>query len=137
QRTFMGRITLLLFLIAALVTACAQSPQAAPTPTELPTPEATATNTPPPEPTPLPSVLELTRATDPSQQAFLSVAHAATSVPIFDVYVERLAIATNLNFGQATQPSGIVAGEYFLRVVPNGVRPDAGQILYETQLKLE
>lgn len=133
----MGRITLLLFLIAALVTACAQSPQATPTPTESPTPEATATNTPQPEPTPLPSVLELTRATDPSQQAFLSVAHAATSVPIFDVYVERLAIATNLNFGQATQPSGIVAGEYFLRVVPNGVRPDAGQILYETQLKLE
>ena len=133
----MGRITLLLFLIAALATACAQAPQATATPTESPTPEPTATNTPLPEPTPLPSVLELTRATDPSQQAFLSVVHAAAAVPIFDVYIERLAIGTNLNFGQSTQPAGIVAGDYFLRVVPNGVRPDAGQFLYESPIGIE
>jgi hypothetical protein len=133
----MARITVFVILIAVLASACAPAPQVIPTPTESPTPEPTATNTPLPEPTPLPSVVELTRATDPSQQSFLSVAHAATSVPIFDVYVERLAVATNLNYGQATQPSGIVAGDYFLRVVPNGVRPDAGEVIYETQISLK
>lgn len=133
----MGRNTMVVFLIAVLVSACAPTSPATPTPTETPTPEPTATHTPLPEPTPLPRVLELTRATDPSQQAFLSVAHAATSISIFDVYVERLAIATNLNFGQSTQPSGIVAGDYFLRVVPNGVRPDAGEVIYETQLSVK
>jgi hypothetical protein len=132
----MGRILLLICLIAAFASACAPAPEVVPTPTETPMPEPTATNTPLPEPTPLPSVLELTRATDPSQQAFLSVIHAAAGVPIFDVYVERLAIATNLNFGQSTQPSGIVAGDYFLRVVPNGVRPDAGEILFESPISL-
>jgi hypothetical protein len=133
----MGRIFMLIFLIAALASACASAPQAAATPTESPTLEPTATNTALPEPTPLPSVLELTRATDPSQQAFLSVIHAAAGMPVFDVYVERLAVASNISFGQSTQPSGIVAGEYFLRVVPNGVRPDASQFLYETQLGLK
>ena len=125
-------ITILCFLTTA---ACTSAPAPTATPTEIPieTPPPTATLL--PEPTPLPSVLELTRASDPSQQVFLSVVHAADA-PIFDVYIERLAIATNLSFGQATQPSGIVAGEYFLRVVPNGVRPDAGEILYEMQLQL-
>lgn len=132
----MRRIGLLILLIAA-VTGCAAAPEITATPTETPTITPLPTQTPPPEPTPLPSVLELTRATDPSQQAFLSVVHAAFDVPIFDVYVERLAIATNLNFGQFTQPSGIVAGDYFLRVVPNGVRPDAGEILYETPIALK
>ena len=119
-----------------LVAACSSTPEPTPSPTQTPPPTLTPTRTPPPEPTPLPSVQELTRASDPSQQAFLSVVHAADA-PIFDVYVERLAIATNLNFGQRTEPSGIVAGDYFLRVVPNGFRPDAGEILFETQVTFQ
>ncbi len=132
----MRRICLTIILLAIL-TGCATAPEAVATPTVTPTIAPSPTRTPPPEPTALPSVLELTRATDPSQQAFLSVVHAAFEVPIFDVYVERLAIATNLSFGQYTQPSGIVAGDYFLRVVPNGVRPDAGEVLYETPITLK
>jgi hypothetical protein len=125
-------------LLALLVVAACTPASIAPTvtPTLVPTATPTATSTPLPQPTPLPRVLELTRATDPSQQAFLSVVHAAFDAPTFDVYVERLAIGANLSFGQHTQPSAIVAGDYFLRVVPNGVRPDAGNILYETQLSL-
>ncbi|MAS34428.1 MAG: hypothetical protein CL610_10500 [Anaerolineaceae bacterium] len=132
----MRRICLFAFLMI-FAAACASTPEPTATPTETPLPTLTPTATLPPEPTPLPSVQELTRATDPSQQAFLSVVHAAAGAPIFDIYVERLAIAANLNFGGSTQPSGIVAGDYFLRVVPNGVRPDAGEVLYETQLSLE
>ena len=119
-----------------LVAACTTTPEPTPTLTATPPPSPTLTRTPPPEPTALPSVQELTRASDPLQQAFLSVVHAADA-PIFDVYVERLAIATNLSFGQHTEPSGIVAGDYFLRVVPNGVRPDAGEILFETPVSFK
>ena len=119
-----------------LVAACSTTPEPTPSPTQTPPPTLTPTRTPPPEPTALPSIQELTRASDPSQQAFLSVVHAADT-PIFDVYVERLAIATNLNFGQRTEPSGIVAGDYFLRVVPNGMRPDAGEILFEAPVTFQ
>lgn len=121
-------------LIAAACTTTPPVPTLIPSETPLPTP--TLTRTPPPEPTALPSVQELTRASDPSQQAFLSVVHAADA-PTFDVYVERLAIATNLNFGQHTEPSGIVAGDYFLRVVPNGIRPDAGEVWFETPISFK
>ena len=130
------RQALFLGLVFALITACSPDVEPTATPTLTPTEAPTPTST-PPEPTPLPSVLELTRATDPSQQAFLSVVHAAADAPTFDVYIERLAIAANISFGQHTQPSALVAGEYFLRVVPNRERPDSGEYLYEAPIALQ
>ena len=122
-------------ILIILMTGCASTVEPTATPTPTGTPTSTPTATPLPQPTALPSVLELTRASDPSQLAHLSVIHAA-DVPTFDVYVERLAVATNMSFGQSTQPSNIVAGEYFLRVVLAGVRPDSGEFLYEAPIAL-
>jgi hypothetical protein len=43
--------------------------------------------------------------------------------------MELLAVATNLNFAQNTEPSGIVAGDYILRIVPAGNAPTDGPLL--------
>jgi Domain of unknown function (DUF4397) len=115
----MGYLQRVLFilLILLLVAAC-DTPTPEPTATllETPTQNPTATLTPPPQPTPLPRAIDMTRATDPSQQAYMRVIHAAPDVPTFNVFVDRLAVATNLSYTQSTEPSGIVAGDYTLRV---------------------
>lgn len=123
-------------ILIVIIAACTPAPQPTATPLPTETPTTPPTETPLPEPTALPSVLELTRASDPSQLAQISVIHAADA-PVLDVYIERLAVATNMSFGQSTQPSSIVAGEYFLRVVLAGVRPDSGEFLYESPVALQ
>jgi hypothetical protein len=135
--TYRHPIPYILLLVLVACSTISPAPTATPTHTAVPTATPALTATPLPEPTALPRVAELTRATNPAEQAFVSAIHAAPTVDTFDVYLERLAIATNLSFGQFTQPTGIVAGEYFLRVVPQRVRPDAGQVLYETKLNLQ
>lgn len=117
----MGHIwrVFLIILLLLLVAACdTLTPEPSATPTETPTLTRTVTPTPLPQPTPLPRAIDLTRATDPAQQAYMRVIHAAPDAPTFNVFVERLAVATNLSYTQSTEPSGIVAGDYMLRVVP-------------------
>jgi hypothetical protein len=48
------------------------------------------------------------------------------------VYIELLAVATHLNFAQSTEPSGIAAGDYVLRVVPAGSTPTDNPLLEQT-----
>ncbi len=128
----MRRLSWILVLGLFLLAGC----QSQVLPTLIPTATEPPTATPPPSPSPLPSVVELTRADDPSQLAYVRVVHAAPDVPTIDIYVERLAIGTNLDFGAATEPANLVAGDYFLRVVPRGIRPDAGESLLEVPLSL-
>lgn len=130
---------LILLLLVALLAACEGTPPTpTATPTETPAPTQTPTHTPPPMPTSLPSVLELTRADDPTHQAFVRVVHAAPNLPTLDVFIERLAIGTNMSFTHYTEPTAIVAGEYFLRVTHQGGRPDnAESVLFETQISIQ
>ncbi len=130
-----------LFLLTFALTACASqtvvsTPTATATETATVTLTPTITNTPLPTPTSRPSALELTRANDPAQQAYVSLVNAVPELMAVDVYVERLAIATNLNYGRSTQSSGLVAGDYQLRVVPNGTRPDEGPLYYDGTLSV-
>ena len=128
----MRRLSWLLILGLFLLAGC----QSQALPTLIPTATEPPTATPPPTPSPLPNVVELTRADDPDQLAYVRGVHAAPDVPTMDVYVERLAIGTNLDFGAATEPANLVAGDYFLRVVPRGIRPDAGESLLEVPISL-
>lgn len=126
----------LLMIVFLLTVACSPPPlptlvPVSPEPTESPAP------TPLPTPSPLPSVTELTRASDPSQQAYVRVIHAAPQVPTIDIYIERLAIGANMDFGTSTEPTAIVAGDYFLRVLSRGVRPDSGEAILETAFSLQ
>lgn len=126
------RVLSILFILL-LVSACdTVTPEPAAAPTETPTLTPTVTATPLPQPTPLPRAIDLTRATDPTQQAYMRIIHAAPNAPTFNVYVERLAVATNLSYTQSTEPSGIVAGEYTLRVIPSGTRLDESSAIFET-----
>ncbi len=115
--SYLRRVLFILFVLL-VVAACdtPATPDPPPTPTETPTLTPTITSTPLPQPTPLPRAIDMTRATDPSQQAYMRVIHAAPDVPTFNVFVDRLAVATNLSYTQSTEPSGIVAGDYTLRV---------------------
>ena len=108
---------LLLILLAACATAQTEPTV---TPTLTPTLTPTVTNTPAPTPTRPPTALELSQAADPSQQGYISAVSVASDNLPFDVYIDRLAIATNLDFGRSTLPSGIVAGEYMMRLIPSG-----------------
>lgn len=125
-----------LLILLLILTACAAQPDPTPTPTPTLTPTPTPTATPVPPPTARPSALELSRAEDPSQQGYVRLIHAAPDTPTVNLYIERLAVATNLSFGQNTEPTGIVAGTYTARIVPSGSRPDEGPILYEGPLEI-
>jgi hypothetical protein len=126
---------LMFVLIGLLLAACASAaPEPSATPTLTPSPTPTATATPFPTPTPRPNVVQLTRASDPAQQAYVSVINGAAA--IFDVYIERLAIASNLSFGNYTLPSAIVAGDYVVRVMDQGLRPDEHPPLYESPVQI-
>ncbi len=110
---------------------------ALPTVTPSHTPEP-ATATPIATATPEATLAPLPRsiADDPNQQAYIRVAQAIPQLPIVDVYIERLSIATNLRYGLATGQAGIEAGTYTLRVVPSGNRYNEEPIL-ETQFMIE
>ncbi|MBZ0291908.1 MAG: DUF4397 domain-containing protein [Anaerolineae bacterium] len=132
----MRRFRHLLMIVLLFAVACSQQPLPTLIPTASPEPTEPPTATPLPTPSPLPSVTELTRASDPSQQAYVRVIHAAPDVPTIDIYIERLAVGANMDFGATTEPTGIVAGDYFLRVLPRGARPDSGEELLETEITL-
>lgn len=117
-----GRLCVLVCLF--LLAACGQAtPEPLPTlvdlATETPTSEpATPTNT--PEPSPTAGRLPRAVALDPAEQAYVRVVHAAPDTPTIDVFIELLGIAFDLEFSRFTDPSGITAGDYELRVVPSG-----------------
>jgi hypothetical protein len=95
-------------------------PTSAPTdaPTDAPTQTAVPTDVPLAIPTDL--IIPRTSAENPNDQAFLRTIHTSPDLGIVDVYIESLAIATNLDFGRFTEREGIVAGRYTLRILPTG-----------------
>jgi hypothetical protein len=59
-----------------------------------------------------------TSASDPTQQVYLRMIHAAPGIPSVSIFIEALTFASNLEPGTATPPTGIVAGSYAVRVEP-------------------
>ncbi len=130
-------LSLVLSLLLILASCNTAEPAPTSTPTLTPSLTPTVTNTPAPTPTSRPSALELSQAADPSQQAYISaVSVVPDSVP-FDVYIDRLAVATNLDFGRSTLPSGIVAGDYTLRLIPSGTGYNADTALLEAPISIK
>ncbi len=133
-----------LLLIALVMTACDTSTPEPPPPTlaSMPTPTSTHTQTPTPAAsptltvTPSPTaIMPQSVANNPADQAYIRVVHAAPDTPTIDVYIERLAVASNLNFTTVTGQVGIAAGNYKMRVVPSGNRLD-DDLLLESELSL-
>ena len=113
-------VVVLLLLVSGLVSACGQT-EAPPTPlppTEAPTsePTPTATHTPIPAPSLTPVPRPRTVAENPADQAYLRAANAVPDLSGIEFVVNGVAVASQLNYGRATDPSGIVAGEYTLVV---------------------
>ncbi len=119
----MRRLTIwiLLLVVAAAVSACDQteaSPTPPPPPTAAPTeqPTATASDTPVPPPSLTPVPRPRTVAENPAEQAHIRAANAIPGLDRIEFVINGVAVASQLNYGQATDPSGIVAGEYALEV---------------------
>lgn len=124
---------LLTFLIG--IAACTPSvPEPPATIFELPS--ETPTITPTPEPTSTPGIVPETIATDPNQQAYLRIIHAAPDTSSVDVNVEMLTIIRNLRFQMESGPLGLVAGDYALRVMRTDAAPDENPILAETRISI-
>jgi len=132
---------LILILFSLVVVACTPSDEPIPTlipvststpveATNTPIPTATATSTPQPTPN-----IPRTLAQSPNEQAYLRVIHAAPSLLGIDTYIEDLNVASSMNYGQFTDQSGIVAGDYTIRVVASGGRL-ADSVLAETDVSI-
>lgn len=126
---------ILLLSIALFAAACDSGAPAVPTTVATDAPTAAPSDTPQPTPTIRPRAVDLTRATDPAQQAAMRIVNAAPDTPPLQVYIERLTVATNLAFGQSTLPSGIVEGDFKLRIVPSGSRLDEDTPLLEADFR--
>lgn len=85
-------------------------------PTSPPTQTAAPTLEPLPQPTDL--IIPQTDAVNPNDQAYLRTIHASPDLGFVDVYIEALAIGTNVGYGRFTEREGIVAGRYKLRILP-------------------
>lgn len=123
------RIISVFLLVAVILAGCANintDDEGIPTQISLPThaptdaPTQTAAPTDVPLPTPTDLIIPRTTAENPNDQAFLRTIHTSLDLGIVDVYIESLAIATNLDFGRFTERNGIVAGRYTLRILPTG-----------------
>lgn len=106
---------------------CANTePEVIPTQVNLPTAEPTLLQTDTPEPTdippPTPTALFIpdTVADDPDEQAYMRVINATAELGIVDVYVEALAIATNLSYGVYSDREDIASGRYKVTILPSG-----------------
>lgn len=102
-------------------------------PTGAPTQTAAPTDIPPILPTDL--IIPRTDAENPNEQAYLRTINASPDLGIVDVYIESLAVATNLGFGRFTEREGLVAGRYKLRILPTGSFV-TDQALYEEVLTI-
>ncbi len=124
---------ILFFVMAACQPATPEPPTLIPfPPTETPTiipPTAEG-------PTPTPPFVPRTTSSNPSEQAFLRLVHAAPDTPNVDVYVELLSVAVDLGFTRFTDQSGIVAGNYNLRIVPAGASVES-EPLYQTPISIQ
>lgn len=118
---------LYLLLLMLILAACqAQDPlptvipptQVPATPTEAAaTASATLTRTPRPTLTPV-ATLPQTTSTDPDQQSYLRIIHAAPNTTGLDFYLDNLRLTSFLPYGQYVDRLSIVAGTYTLRALP-------------------
>lgn len=123
--TMQIRLLSIVSLLWLFVTACTTTSPPTPTPTITFTPEPTLTPTATftPAPTTPPIIIPNTEAQNPADQAYLRVVNAAPNSTKLDVYIEMLAIGTNLAFKQFTGQVGIEAGEYIIRITQTGGQP--------------
>jgi hypothetical protein len=115
------RIAVLMMVI--LLAACDSGGDPPPTTVSIPTDTPTETSIPLTEtPTPTPLVQPRTTALDPADQASVRLIHAVPGLPPVSFFIEALSVAPNLNFGQVTGVTSLEAGEYNLRIMPQGER---------------
>ena len=115
-------------LLVVILTGCASTntdntiPTQAGLPTSEPTlaPTQTAIPTDIPMATPTELVIPNRVAENPNEQAYVRVVNSTSLIGIVDVYIESLAIATNLNIGDFTEREGIASGRYKLRILTTG-----------------
>ena len=108
------RMWILFVLVATIIVACdsSSSTPAPPTGTPIPTETVTPTPTNTPRPTVTPVLIPQSFASDPSDQVYLRLVNAGMELPPLTVNIEGLLIASGLEFGVASFPTGITAGEY-------------------------
>lgn len=114
---------LLLIILAVIFAACdtQETPSPLPTSTTVaPTALPTATFT--PSPTNTPAFIPSTNADTPENQAYLRVVHAVPGIESIDAYIEARSLAFNLPYATYTEPVGIAAGDYMLRIQASGSR---------------
>lgn len=117
----MRTLNRILILLVVILTACeSATPQPTITPTTAPTLTSTPTRT--PEPTSTPAFIPPTTADTPENQSYLRLVHAVPGIPSIDAYIEARSLAFNLSYGAYTEPTGIPAGDYILRIQPSGTR---------------
>jgi len=115
----MARTKALYWIVLLLImSACSGTPNAVPTlpPTAPPVPTSTHAPTREIVPTAVP--------TDVPPPAHLRIIHAAQGAPTLTIYAGFNAIATNLDAGQATDPTTLAAGDYVLKALPSGSNPN-------------
>lgn len=127
---------LLVLIVAVLLGACQTQPVSV-TSTGAP-PEADIVSTPtsiptdippPPRPTigftPRPTIVPVGRfATDPATMAYVRLVHAASDIDNIDVYIEDLAITSNMARYSSTGRTNVQAGEYTVTVTQYGAPRD-------------
>ena len=108
------RILILFVFMATIIVACdsSSSTPAPPTNTAIPTDTATPIPTNTPRPTVTPVLIPQSFANDPSDQVYLRLVNAGIDLPPLTVNIEGLLIASGLEFGVASFPTGITAGNY-------------------------
>lgn len=118
----------ILLLISIVVAGCSgtSTDDTVPTQIGLPTAEPTLAPTKTAEPTdiPLPTPTELvipqTVADNPAEQAYVRFVNTSSDIGVVDVYIEALAVATNLQSANFTEREEITSGRYNIRILPTG-----------------
>jgi hypothetical protein len=123
----------LFMLILVFLTACGQAPtqnlptiETSPTPLTAASPGATTVSS-----TEIAQMIDAT-VTPAPQPGTIRIVHAAPDTPSVNLITGIQAIATNLDYAQATEPIPVEAGEHLVSIVASGSRPNDPPLLEST-----
>lgn len=139
ERATRHLLRIVLVVLVAIFAAACQDQSNDPTPqlpTIIPSPTAAPTETATPTVSPTPPVIPRTNALLGEDQAYFRIIHALPGIEAVDAYIEARNIAFRLEAGQVTEPAGIEAGTYTVRVQPYGTRLHEVTPYYEGTLTI-
>ena len=110
---------LILSVIAFFLVACQSTPTPTLPPTITPVIPTTTPTTIPPTPLPTATLPSSPRrqASTAAEQSYLRWAHAIADLPPVDIWIDPFLMASELGYGQSTEPTELAAGDYIARVV--------------------